>query len=155
MEPRQAGRPSLSTIFVFRMSNSSFHCRYVRFFTYNFSKLYLPPGVVRHVLMFWHHLIRWPPTVPPPRKHYGPDIRILFIHLNHYFDRHVCPSIRPSFRSFIRHKIFFRLNRLGIIPWLLGSTPGLTMGSPRARSPSGGARMCLRSGHFLVNEMFA
>ena len=67
-------------------------------------------------------------------------------YLNHYFSGHVCLSIvRTSVTKF-----FFRLNRLGITPWLPGSTPGLTPGSSGARSPSGGARICPRSGHFLV-----
>ena len=53
--------------------------------------------------------------------------------------------VRPSVTKF-----FFCLNRLKITPWLLGSTPGLTPGTPGPRSPSGGARICPRSGHFLV-----
>ena len=56
--------------------------------------------------------------------------------LNNYFNGHVCPSVH---RACVSHKIFFRLNRLGITPWLLGSTPGVDPGTPGARS-----------GHFLV-----
>ena len=36
------------------------------------------------------------------------------IHLHHYFDQHVCLSIRTYYS--VRHKNFFRLNRLGITP---------------------------------------
>ena len=64
---------------IFARPSSSFFACQIAVFTADmyaflstiFQKLYLPPGVVRHVLMFWHHLIRWPPTVPPPLKHYG------------------------------------------------------------------------------------
>ena len=45
-------------------------------------------------------------------------------YLHNYFDYHVCLSIRPVSVT----KFFFRLNRLGITPWLLGSTPGFDPG---------------------------
>ena len=44
----------------------------------------------------------------------------------------VCPSVR--FPVSVK-KICFRLNRLGIIPWLLGSTPGVNPGYPQGTQP--------------------
>ena len=70
--------------------------------------------------------------------------------LYHYFSGHVCLSIVRGYVGTYVTKNFFRLNRLGITPWLLGSTPGLAPGSPGPRSPSGGARIYPRSRHFLV-----
>ena len=54
------------------------------------------------------------------------------IYLQHYFDYHVHPSVRC-------HKIFFRLNHLGITPRPPGLTPHPNPPTPGARSPSGGA----------------
>ena len=43
---------------------------------------------------------------------------VFTFYLNHYFYRQVCTSVC----LFVSHKIFFRLNRLWINPWLPGST---------------------------------
>ena len=65
-------------------------------------------------------LIRWPNY----SRSQIPDSRWR-CNLNHYFDRHVCPSIRPSFRHSVipsvRHKIFFSLKS----PWNHPLTPGV------------------------------
>ena len=46
----------------------------------------------------------------------------LIFHLNHYFNRHVCPSMfRPFVRPFVRHKNFFSLKS----PWNHPLTPGV------------------------------
>ena len=51
--------------------------------------------------------------------------KIFAIHLNHYFNRHVCLSICPSVRlsvcPSVRHKIFFSLKS----PWNHPLTPGV------------------------------
>ena len=59
------------------------------------------------------------------------------LNLHNYFDYHVCLSIRrfPVSGGFRCHKNFFRLNHLGITPWLPGSTPGVDPGYPQGTQP--------------------
>ena len=51
------------------------------------------------------------------------------VDIDHYFDQHVCLSIRPSGVS---HKNFFSLKS----PWNHPLTPGFDPGYPEAPSPS-------------------
>ena len=64
--------------------------------------------------------------------------------------KYVCSFVRPFVRPSVRHKIFFLLES----PWNHPLTTGVDpRGYPRVPGPSGGARQCPRSGHFLVKNI--